>query len=147
MQWFERSVRLWRRKHAPAGILGPSPLVLCFLAGVPLFRRRPSASVGFIVGFRRCLSVFFGFVGVIRPVCVFLAGVPCFLAGVLLFPSALVGFPRCYSARHFGVFCPGLGIYARCSVFLLGFCCSFFKAGFLSVGFLPASVGIPPAFR
>jgi hypothetical protein len=60
----------------------------------------------------------------------------------VLFGSAF----RCYSARHFGVFWPGLGISARCSVFLLGFCCSFFKAGFLSVGFLPATVGIPPVF-
>jgi hypothetical protein len=138
---------------------GPSLLVLCFLAGVPLFHRRPSAFVGFLVGFlvgfRRCLSAFFGFVGVIPLVCVFW---PVFRASWPVFccfcrrPSAFLGVIRLGISVSFGsafrCFLAGdLGISARCSAFLLGFCCSFFKAGFLSVGFPPAPVGIPPVFR
>jgi hypothetical protein len=107
---------------------GPSLLVLCFLAGVPLFHRRPSAFVGFRRRHScRLSSVFVGFRRLRRcysaRLC-FLAGVPCFLAGVLLFLSASVGFPRCYSARHFGVIRLGISVFSgRGSAFTPGVRC------------------------
>jgi hypothetical protein len=142
------SVGVFVVPSVPSGIRPFSAGSVLASAGVPLFHRRPSAFVGFLVGFlvgfRRCLSAFVGFVGVIRPVCVFW---PVFRASWPVFcwsrrrPSAFLGVIRlgisvlfgsafrCFlaGARHFrpvfGVFYSAFVVLSsKPAFFLSAFC-------------------------